>query len=49
MLRTNIADREHKEIESYLELNLTKWLSPKQENWEFNISILTASYIQIHQ
>ncbi|MBU0697305.1 MAG: TonB-dependent receptor plug domain-containing protein [Bacteroidetes bacterium] len=47
--RTNIADSEHKGIESYLELNLTKWLSPMQKNWGFSIfnsnAFIDAKYI----
>jgi Fe(3+) dicitrate transport protein len=47
--RTNIADSEHKGIESYLELNLTKWLSPDQKNWTFSVfnsnALIDAKYI----
>lgn len=47
--RTNIANSEHKGIESYLELNLTKWLSPMQKNWGFSIfnsnAFIDAKYI----
>lgn len=47
--RTNIADSEHKGIESYLELNLTKLFSPNQSKWSFSIfnsnALVSAKYI----
>lgn len=47
--RTNVADSRHIGIESYLELNMTKWLSSDSKNWTFSIfnsnALISAQYI----